>query len=92
MATAAKVNIATMKTTLTAARENLAAIVSLGIKWREDKAELARCNENPFWEGENTLKTHFPWRFSSKLKEKCQESKLYLDFLHLWSIFLHFWV
>ena len=118
-----------VKVNLTATKVILTAAVSLRIKWREDKVELACYNKFPFllqrknttltllehetldkkkgaatiwgyrrkdnkgafWERENTLKTHFPWRFSPKLKEKCQESKLYLGFLHLWSIFLHFW-
>ena len=42
----AKVNLTAAKTTLTATRENLAAAMSPGIKWREDKAELARYNKN----------------------------------------------
>ena len=130
MVTTTKVNLATVKTTVIVARENLNAAVNPRVKWREQKADLARCSKNLFslqqkyavlttiearnprpkerssshlgiseegwlesiFERENTLETHFPWRFSPKLKEKGQESKLYLGFLYLWSIFLHFWV
>ena len=43
---AAKEYLAAAKTTLTATRENLIRAVNPRIKWRQEKAELARCSEN----------------------------------------------
>ena len=113
MVATAKVNLAAAKTTLTAVREKLAAVVnpkSNGEKKRSSliatvkirnldlvrarnprqkessNSHLWRSNEGwlgSIFERENTLKTHFPCRFSPKLKEQGQESKPYLGFLHL---------
>ena len=45
VAAAPKVNLAAAKIIIAAARENLTVTVSPGIKWREDKAEVAHCSE-----------------------------------------------
>ena len=45
VAAAAKVNLAAAKIIIAAARENLTVTVSLGIKWRKDKAEVAHCSK-----------------------------------------------